>query len=142
VYLEFRCQLGQSLQPFDAVERHPGLEIVRESPAFSFHLHPSFRTLFGTQIPLKPVVLKSGLSAASDAENTFRYKLVEYETDGGVQEYGPFGVAVWKLQMENLSILPVTQEGRLVGLITPDNIGEYIMVQRAIKNRRQASINA
>ena len=46
------------------------------------------------------------------------------------------------LQMENLSILPVTQEGRLVGLITPDNIGEYIMVQRAIKNRRQASINA
>ncbi len=33
--------------------------------------------------------------AGANAQDTFRYKLVEYETDGGIQEYGPYDRAVW-----------------------------------------------
>ena len=42
----------------------------------------------------------------ANTTNLFRYKLVEYETDGGIQEYGPFDRAVWHPRLENLAITP------------------------------------
>ena len=42
--------------------------------------------------------------AAANAEDTFRYKLVEIETDGSVQEYGPFDVAVWNPRLQNVGV--------------------------------------
>ena len=38
----------------------------------------------------------------ANATDVFTYKLVEYETDGGVQEYGPFDVAAWGLRLDNV----------------------------------------
>ena len=40
----------------------------------------------------------------ANATETFRYKLVEYETDGGVQEYGPYDVSVRNSRLDNLAI--------------------------------------
>ena len=42
--------------------------------------------------------------AAANAVDTFRYKLVEIETGGGVQEYGPFDVAVWTPRLQNVVV--------------------------------------
>ncbi len=42
--------------------------------------------------------------AGANATDTFRYKLVEHETDGGVQEYGPFDAAVSHPRLENLAV--------------------------------------
>ncbi len=42
----------------------------------------------------------------ANATDSFTYKLVEHETDGGVQEYGPFDVSVIKPRLENLAITP------------------------------------
>ena len=44
--------------------------------------------------------------AGANATDTFRYKLVEYETDGEVQEYGPFDVAAWGLRLDNVMATP------------------------------------
>ena len=38
----------------------------------------------------------------ANATDTFRYKLVELESDGGVQEYGPFDVAASNPRLNNL----------------------------------------
>ena len=42
----------------------------------------------------------------ANSTETFRYKLVEYETDGGVQVYGPFDVAASNPRMETVTITP------------------------------------
>ena len=42
--------------------------------------------------------------AAANAEDTFRYKLVEIETGGSVQEYGPFDVAVWTPRLQHVDV--------------------------------------
>ncbi len=42
--------------------------------------------------------------AAANAEDTFHYKLVEIETGGGVEEYGPFDVAVWSPRLQNVGV--------------------------------------
>ena len=44
------------------------------------------------------------LDAAANAADLFRYKLVETETDGGTQTYGPFDVAVWTPKLENVAV--------------------------------------
>ena len=41
-----------------------------------------------------------------NAEDTFRYKLVEYETDGGVQEYGPFEASSIQPRLQTLEAAP------------------------------------
>ena len=46
--------------------------------------------------------------AGANATDAFRYKLVEYETDGGVQEYGPFEAASVQPRMNTLE---ATDEG-------------------------------
>ncbi len=43
------------------------------------------------------------VDAAANAADTFRYKLVETETDGDAQVYGPFDVAVWNLRLNNVA---------------------------------------
>ena len=43
---------------------------------------------------------------AANRADTFRYKLVEYETDGGVQEYGTYDISVRNPRMKNISISP------------------------------------
>ena len=42
----------------------------------------------------------------ANATDVFRYKLVEYETDGGVEEYGPFDESIRNPRLENLSAIP------------------------------------
>ena len=61
--------------------------------------------------------------AEANATDTFRYKLVEIETDGGVQEYGPFEMAASNPRLENLSIAPggvvlrwLSREGDVYGV--------------------------
>ena len=65
MYLIFRCQLGDGLYPLDRLHRHLGLEFACDYPSFLSHLYASFPTIFGTQFPLKPVVLKLGVSATN-----------------------------------------------------------------------------
>ena len=42
--------------------------------------------------------------------------------------------AFGKLQGCNCQTLPVTEDGKLVGLLTMDNLGEYMRFQAALKN--------
>ena len=44
------------------------------------------------------------VDSAANATDTFRYKLVEIETDGGMQEYGPFDVAAWNPRLQNVGV--------------------------------------
>ncbi len=44
--------------------------------------------------------------AGANATDTFRYKLVEIETDGGVQEYGPFDEASSDPRLNTLEATP------------------------------------
>ena len=43
--------------------------------------------------------------------------------------------AFGKLQECACPVLPVTDNGRLVGLLTPDNVGEYVMIRGALAKR-------
>lgn len=47
--------------------------------------------------------------------------------------------ALHRLSSAACRIMPVLQEGRLVGLVTMENIGEYIMVQNALHRRAARS---
>ncbi len=73
-------RLVEGLYALDRFNGHPGLELVRECSSFSSHFHASFRTILRTQIPLKPVVLKSGLSATTTKQNSSK-KLMDLYTD-------------------------------------------------------------
>jgi len=42
------------------------------------------------------------VDAGANATDEFRYKLVETESGGGTQEYGPFDVAAWGLRLDNV----------------------------------------
>lgn len=44
--------------------------------------------------------------AGANATDTFRYKLVEYETDGDVREYGPFDRSVWTPRLDSFAPAP------------------------------------
>ena len=44
--------------------------------------------------------------------------------------------AFGKLQEAACPVLPVTDDGRLVGLLTPENIGEYMMIRGALATKR------
>ena len=61
----------------------------------------------------------------ANAQDEFRYKLVEIETDGTAQEYGPFDRAVWTPQMENLVATP---DGVLIRWLSRD--GEIYEVRK------------
>ena len=61
--------------------------------------------------------------AAANGTDTFVYKLVEIETDGGVQEYGPYEVAASNPRLENLAATPegvvlrwLSREGDVYGV--------------------------
>ena len=41
-----------------------------------------------------------------------------------------------KLQRCACHTMPVLQDGKLVGLLTTENVGEYIMIQQALKTSR------
>ena len=44
------------------------------------------------------------VDAGANAADTFRYKLVEIEAEGGMQEYGPFDVAAWTPRLQNMGV--------------------------------------
>lgn len=78
--------------------------------------------------------------AAADGDTVLRYKLVEHETDGRIEEYGPFDRTVWSLRMENLV---VTQEGVVIRWLSreqdvyevmsrPDLQGDFISIATGI----------
>ncbi len=46
------------------------------------------------------------VDTAANSSDTFRYKLVEYETDGGVQNYGPYDISARNPRLENIAISP------------------------------------
>ncbi len=43
---------------------------------------------------------------AARADGTYRYKLVEYETNGGINEYGPFERSTWTTRLNNFQVTP------------------------------------
>ena len=64
--------------------------------------------------------------AGANGTDTFAYKLVEIETDGGVQEYGPFEVAASNPRLENLA---ATAEGVVLRWLSRE--GDVYGVQKA-----------
>ena len=51
-----------------------------------------------------------------------------------VETSEPIESAVLRLQTHNASTLPVTDAGRLVGLLTLENVGEFLSIQSALKS--------
>ncbi len=51
-----------------------------------------------------------------------------------VNSFETLETAYEKLQACNCQTLPVTQEGKLVGLLTMDNLGEFMRIQAAVNN--------
>lgn len=54
----------------------------------------------------------------------------------------PFDMAegiLARLQECNCHSLPVVQNGRLVGLLTAENLGEFLMIQSALKGNSKAA---
>ena len=49
--------------------------------------------------------------------------------------------AIMRLQESGTKTLPVTHNGQLVGLITSENITEFLMIRSALKTARKASIS-
>lgn len=43
-----------------------------------------------------------------------------------------------RLQGRNCHTVPITERGRLIGLVTMDNVGEFLMIQAAERKRRPA----
>jgi hypothetical protein len=41
-----------------------------------------------------------------------------------------------RLQSSTLRCLPVLRNGQLVGIVTSENVGEFIMIQAAMRERR------
>jgi CBS domain-containing protein len=50
--------------------------------------------------------------------------------------------AVQRLQGCRCQVLPVLQRGQVVGLLTPDNVGEFIMFRGAVGSLRPAATGA
>ena len=63
----------------------------------------------------------------ANASDTFRYRLVEYETTGTIQEYGPYDRAVWTLRMQKIT---VTSEGVILRWMSRE--GEHYELQRTL----------
>ena len=53
--------------------------------------------------------------AGANGRDTFRYKLVEIEVDGSIQEYGPFVRSAWMPQLENVGAAEGGMEIRWLG---------------------------
>jgi hypothetical protein len=45
-------------------------------------------------------------------------------------------VAVARLRDDDGALLPVAEDGRLVGIVTLENVGELVMVTEALRRRR------
>jgi predicted transcriptional regulator len=54
-----------------------------------------------------------------------------------VEETEPLEVAFSRLQQNECATLPVARNGQLVGLLTLENIGEWVMVQTALDERKE-----
>ena len=60
----------------------------------------------------------------------------EFETADALEM---LDAAFVRLQSAPSNVLPVLHEGRLVGLLTSDNVGEYVMIRGAIRPGKQSS---
>jgi predicted transcriptional regulator len=56
-----------------------------------------------------------------------------------VDSYDMLETAFARLQECGCPILPVTRNGNLVGLVTSENVGEFLMIQAALGSARQAT---
>lgn len=54
-----------------------------------------------------------------------------------VEDTEPLEEVFHRMLQEGLSCLPVLRDGKLVGLLTTENVGELVMVSSAIKRRRE-----
>jgi predicted transcriptional regulator len=52
-----------------------------------------------------------------------------------VEENQRLDQAVQLMQSQRCSTLPVTRNGALVGLLTAENVGEWTMIQAALRDR-------
>jgi predicted transcriptional regulator len=57
---------------------------------------------------------------------------------GVVQENDPLDTAVQRMKQTACTMLPVVQLNRVVGMISLENIGEWAMVQTALREAGQA----
>jgi CBS-domain-containing membrane protein len=44
-----------------------------------------------------------------------------------------------RLQRDECQTMPVLRDGTLVGVLTLENVGEYVMLRRALETRRAAA---
>lgn len=72
---------------------------------------------------------------AGVVQNVMRLNLPE------VDSYDMVETALMRFQESGINSLPVTHAGRLVGIITPENITEYIMIRSALKSITQTPFN-
>jgi predicted transcriptional regulator len=56
-----------------------------------------------------------------------------------VDSYDMLETAFSRLQECDCPILPVTRNGSLVGLVTSENVGEFLMIQTALGPARRAA---
>jgi predicted transcriptional regulator len=47
-----------------------------------------------------------------------------------------------RLSAAPIRTMPVMQNGAMIGLVTLENLGEYLMVQNALQRRKQAAVPA
>ena len=85
-------------------------QTASEEESVGFHL---FREVAGEWVRINAGLIPSAdsmganysvVDAGANATDTFRYKLVEIESDGRVKEYGPFDVAGWSPRLENVGM--------------------------------------
>ena len=81
--------------------------------------------------------LLAGLSERGSSGVVRDAMTTEFETaDAREMLIGAFS----RLQRSTCPVLPVMQDGRLVGLLTSDNVGEFVMIRGALKPGRKLGI--
>jgi CBS domain-containing protein len=52
-----------------------------------------------------------------------------------IDSYEMVESALMRIQESGVPVLPVTHAGQLVGIVTPENITEYLMIRSALRAR-------
>ena len=77
--------------------------------------------------------LLAGLSSDGPSAPVGRFMRTDFKTAAPNEMLDR---AVSRLQEGDCPVLPVLDAGRLVGLLTAENVGELVMIREAIKARR------
>ncbi len=76
------------------------------------------------------------LSALTQHGQNIAISAVMRSSPPEVDSYDMVEIALTRIQESGFPTLPVTHSGRLVGIITAENIAEYLMIRSALRNSR------